>query len=85
MGLVEGGTYMSYLPNENRETDSNADAPGLREYPGEGTDGKGQTHSRAFENWLSNYRNRLDRVLQGVRGQGGIREDDGPSSSRGPM
>lgn len=24
---------MSYLPNENRETDSNPDAPGLRRIP----------------------------------------------------
>lgn len=85
MGLAEGGTHMSYLPNETRETDSIPDACRLREDPEERTHGSGQNYSRAFEEWLNNYRNRLGRVLQGVGGQGGIPEDDGPSSSRGPM
>jgi hypothetical protein len=83
MGLGEGerGTHMSYLPNENREKDSIPDARRLRENPEERTHGSGQTHSRAFEDWLNNYRNRLDRVLRGAGGQRTLLEDDGPSCS----
>lgn len=81
LGEGEGGTHMSFLPNDNRETNPIPDARPLREDPEEPTHGSGPTHSRAFEEWLNNYRNRLDRVLRGAGGQRTLLEDDGPSCS----
>jgi hypothetical protein len=59
---------MPHLPNDERETGSDDEVPRSQDQSDEVSDGCRQSRSPAFEDWLNNYRNQLDKVfLRGDR------------------
>lgn len=66
-GFIEvccyGDTHMTDLPHENRRMNPNGGATRPQCDLEESADENGHPNSRAFEDWLTQYRNRLARVL----------------------
>jgi hypothetical protein len=60
---------MTYLQNDESETDSNRGASGLRGHNDTDTQGRAPTYAPVFQKWLSNYRTQLDKVRRGERGE----------------